>query len=119
MKYSEYARVAGMAGALGTIIGLLLWAGLSSAGRAGDWLIIAAVFALPLVFALVGLARRQTYTAAWTSMLAVIYMSFTLAEFLITGGTPGLIVTLVASSVLFAGATVYPRLRYREETARV
>lgn len=118
MKYSEHARALAMAGALGTIAGLLLWAGLTAKAHAapntGDRLIIACAFALPVLFALIGLARRRPYTAAWAAMLAVVYMGYALAEYLTYGGTPGLWITLASSSLLFAGSALYPRLRSRE-----
>lgn len=118
MKYSEHARALAMAGALGTIAGLLLWAELTATGDSapdtGDRLIIAGAFALPVLFSLIGLARRRSYTAAWTAMLAVVYMGYALAEYLTFGGAPGLWVTLVSSSLLFAGSALYPRLRSRE-----
>lgn len=106
-----------MAGAIGTIAGLLLWAGQPAAGDRGDRLLIAGMFALPVLFALIGLARRRVYTAAWTAMLAVVYMSFTLAEYIAAGDSPGLWITLVSTALLFAGSALYPRLRSREGTA--
>lgn len=123
MRYSEYARIGGMSGALGTIMGLLLWAwqpfanASTGGGETLDRMIIAGLFALPVLFALSGLLRSRIYTAAWASMLAVLYMCYTLAALLTTGGTAGIGLTLAASSVLFTGCTLYPRLRAREGTA--
>lgn len=122
MKYSTYARLTGMAGALVTTAGLLLWAGqpladIPPAGDLGDRLIIAGIFSIPLLVALAGLARHRVYTAAWASMLAVVYMGYALAEFLINDAIPGLWLTLLGTSLFFAGSTLYPRLRSREFTA--
>lgn len=118
MKYSEYARYTALAGAAGTLAGLLLWAGRPAPGDTLDRLLIAGVFMLPLVFAFIGLLRRRVYTAAWAAMLAVLYMSYTLAEYLVAGAHAGVRVTLGASALLFIGSALYPRLRSREGTAR-
>lgn len=127
MKYSEHARLIALIGALGTIAGLLLWAsqtsigqtsaGPASADQASDWLIIATVFALPVLAAFIGLLRRRVYTAAWASMLAVLYMGYTLAEYIISDGSSGIWLTLASSTLLFAGCVLYPRLRMREAGA--
>lgn len=116
MKYSAYARATAIAGAIGTLAGLLLWAA-QAADERTPRLIIAAIFALPLLPALIGLLRHRVYTAAWAAMLAVCYLGYALAEHLAAGGSPGLWLTLIASSLLFAGSALYCRLRAREGTA--
>ena len=118
MKYSDYARFAAMAGAAGTAISLPFWASQATTGQFSDRLLIAAAFALPMVFAFFGLARRRVYTAGWAVMLAVLYMGYALAEYITTGPSPGLWLTLLSSSLLFAGCALYSKLRAREGTAR-
>jgi len=117
MKYSSVACSVAMLGAAGTIAGLLLWAAVPVRADLLPRLLIAGAFALPIVFSLAGLARRRIYTAAWSSMLAVVYMAGTLAEYFVADMTPGKWLTLVCSSLLFAGSVLYPRLRAREGTA--
>lgn len=112
--YSEYARRAALVGSTGTPLGLLLWAAQPAAGDLTDRLLIAAVFALPFIAIGMGLCGRRTYTAAWTAMLAVFYMGYALADYLVVGGSPGLWLTLCSSALLFAGSALYPRLRARE-----
>src|SRR5699024_5673247 len=94
MRRSEYARFLALFGAFGTIAGLLLWASQATTGRSSDWLIVAGLFALPMIFIVIGLARRRTYTAAWASMLAVLYVGYALAEHLINDGAAGVWLTL-------------------------
>jgi len=117
MKYSAYARCAAIIGALGTAASLLLWAGLATTGQRGDWLIVAAIFCLPLLLSCIGLARHSIRTAGWSAMLAVLYMAHGLAEYVLGGRSPALWLTLFFSSLLFVGCALYPRLRSREGSA--
>jgi len=118
MKYSAFARAAAITGALGTAASLLLWAMLATTGKRSDWLIIAAVFCIPLLASCIGLARHSLRTAGWRAMLAVLYMAHALAEYTLGGRSTGLWLTLLFSSLLFAGCALYPRLRSREGSAR-
>lgn len=118
MKYSSHARYAAMAGALGTAASLFLWATEASVGDASDRIIIAAIFALPLLFTLIGVGRHNIRTAGWSAMLAVLYMSHAVAEYIVTGGSLGLWLTLLLSSLMFSGCALYPRLRSREGSAQ-
>ncbi len=117
MKLSNYARAVAAIGAAGTIAGLLLWAAAPSPGAPGPRLIVAGVFSLPLLFALIGLLRGRVYTAAWAAMLAVLYMAYALMEYIVLGGSTALWLTLLSSSALFTGSALYPRLRSREGTS--
>lgn len=118
MKYSSHARTIAMVGAVGTTIALLAWACQAGVGDIGDRLVLAVIFAVPLFATVIGLARHQVRAAGWSAMLAVLYMSHALAEYIVGGGSPGLWLTLFFSSLLFAGCALYPRLRAREGTAR-
>lgn len=118
MKYSAYARAAAIIGALGTAASLLLWATQATGGRRSDWLIIAAIFCLPLLLTCIGLLRHRIRTAGWSCMLAVMYMAHALAEYVLGGRSAGLWLTLLFSTVLFCGCALYPRLRSREGSAR-
>lgn len=118
MKYSAYARCAAIVGALGTAASLLLWAAMATTGERSDWLIIAAIFCLPLTLTCIGLLRHNIRTAGWSAMLAVLYMTHALAEYVLGGSSVGLWLTLLFSSLLFAGCALYPRLRSREGSAR-
>lgn len=118
MKYSAYARSAALVGALGTAASLLLWATLATTGERIDWLIIAAVFCIPLLLTCIGLARHDIRTAGWSAMLAVLYMAHALAEYVLGSASIGLWLTLLFSSLLFTGCALYPRLRSREGSAQ-
>src|SRR5699024_8154045 len=118
MKYSAYARGLAITGALGTAASLLLWATLATTGERSDWLIVAAIFCLPLLVTLTGLLRHSIRTAGWSAMLAVMYMAHGLAEYILGGRSVGLWLTLVFSGLLFAGCSLYPRLRSREGSAQ-
>jgi len=73
------------------------------------------VVALPLLAPLRGLLQARPYTHAWTSMLALPYFAIGV-DALAAGVRPGWLGwgTIAASTLLFAGAVGFTRLRSRE-----
>lgn len=114
MKLSRYARVAALAGYLALLSWLLLWLGyLAPSAMFGQWL--TGLACLPLLLPLSGLLRGRSYTYAWASLLALVYLTFTLTEALVDPGERRYAYTAVAADLIFfVGCLFYVRWRARE-----
>lgn len=111
MHLSHYARILAVTGNLGLIASLLAW---------HVWFIPAnylwpvLVLCLPLLLALPGLLRGKAYTYGWCSLLVMLYLAYLLTEFLATSARPAIAPALFAAGLMFAGCSIYGRLRARE-----
>ena len=111
MRRSRYALALAIAGDVGLLAALLLWAAPFTPGPR-LWLV--ALCALPPLVALNGLARARTYSAGWASMLALLYLAYALTEYVAGVRTPALLLCLGGSLALFVGAVVFVRWQARE-----
>ncbi len=109
MKRSRYALGLAIVGNLGLIAAIAVISG----GSTGQ-LVLAAIFTLPLLVSLNGLARARVYTAAWASMMALFYMAFAMVEYIAGNRSLGVDICLVASIVLFVGTVVFAKWDARE-----
>lgn len=109
MRRSRYALGLAIAGDVGLIASLFVIAGSGS-----QRLILAAVFSIPLLIALNGLARGRIYTAAWASMASLFYLAYAMVEYIAGAGSLGVDLCLAASIALFTGTVVFAKWDARE-----
>jgi uncharacterized membrane protein len=113
MRWSRYALALALVGNIALITSLFLMAGLDSGPR----LLLAALFSLPLLASLNGLARARVYTAAWASMAALFYMAYAMVEYIAGAGTIAVDLCLGGSIALFVGTVVFAKWQAREQEA--
>lgn len=112
MKRSRYALVLAIAGNIGLLVSLFVIAGSGTGAR-----VLAVVFALPLLVSLNGLCRARVYTAAWASMMALLYMAYAMVEYIAGAATLGVHLCLATSLALFVGCVVFAKWDAREQPA--
>lgn len=110
MRPSQPAHLAVLIAQPALALGIAAWTGWSALGAAA-----AVVLLLPMR----SIARGNTYTCGWVSMLVVAYCAFLLAELYAQPQAklwPGVLSLLAALN--FVSLLLYVRLRARERTAQ-
>jgi uncharacterized membrane protein len=105
MRLSEPARLAALGLDFVLIAGLIAWCG---------WL-PGLLLSLPLLTPVPGLLRRRSYTAAWATMLLVLYVGGLVAEGVAVPGRRGIGTALsVVAALEFVSLVLFVRLSARE-----
>jgi uncharacterized membrane protein len=104
-----------LTGYFGLLILLVVWNGWLSPPESFPRALAILFFAGPLLFPLRGLLNGRPYTYAWTSYLALIYLTFGLVSVVSNPAERWLASTQVACSLaLYVGTILYARFRSRE-----
>lgn len=118
MRLSRLAYLCSLSGYGALVATLVAWYGwLAPEDLLGRALFI--FLLIPLAFPLLGLARGRVYTHAWSSMLALLYLTISLTEALSAPLERGYAYSaLFASLAFFVGSICYVRLVGREQRAQ-